>query len=775
MNLLRFAKRKPNKLFLFYFLSFFLVILVPVLLLSVSSYRLIYSSIISEIQNGNENSIRQTGTSIDRLIEDITSISIQLGLDGRIYATSQNTESSYLLNDVKDRIASLSKENSSIQSIQIYFTDNGTILSSDSPNRQSPSQPIDEWISQIKAANKPMLWLPTRTFVNQDGNPYSIATVVVKLPVAYSEITGYIAIHFHEETLNDYLQAMDSGNNTQVYLAADNGLLVSAHNMQSDTQFTPDDMIKLIQDGENGTYSKKINGSESLVTVRSPLINGWRLVSVTPLTYVDTKMDYIRNVIILTGSLLVFLGTLFSYFLSRTMYNPIKLLLEKTTRFHRELALPETATREHSLKDVSGIFDQVYLSHKKLEASYKANYPIMINRFLNDLFYNRVHESFQEIERKITDLRLPKLTRGFVVMLIEIDEYSKWKEQYTTQDLCLLRYAALNIAHETVSGKYTCLSAETSDNQIAILINTGSPSDDHVEPLTDVAQAVIDSIRAYLPFTVTISFGTEIDHLLQVHVSFQKAQDVMRRKILQKGMSILFPEHTVQPNTFEYFYPAFIEKALVNNMRAGNDREALQCLERMREELLNKPNLTYENVIRLYNRLIDAMIDVIADIGSSWETAFGDGNVYQELVKHETIDGLHEWISDICERVCKAIRNHVRSPSKADAAIEFIEGRYQEDISVEMIADSVQVTPAYLSRIFKNATGKTVLEYLTNIRIEHSKRLLRESNMTLQEVSNRIGYNNANSFIRFFRKHEGITPGEYRKLHSENALKPTSE
>ncbi|WP_372662439.1 hypothetical protein [Cohnella sp.] len=70
---------------------------------------------------------------------------------------------------------------------------------------------------------------------------------------------------------------------------------------KSEAHIIPTDMTILIQAGEKGAYVKRIDGAESLVTVGTSLLNGWRLVSVTPLKYVDQKMDYIRNVILLTG------------------------------------------------------------------------------------------------------------------------------------------------------------------------------------------------------------------------------------------------------------------------------------------------------------------------------------------------------------------------------------------------------------------------------------------------------------------------------------------
>ena len=93
---------------------------------------------------------------------------------------------------------------------------------------------------------------------------------------------------------------------------------------------------------------------------------------------------------------------------------------------------------------------------------------------------------------------------------------------------------------------------------------------------------------------------------------------------------------------------------------------------------------------------------------------------------------------------------------------------------MEQIADAVQLNPAYLSRLFKQSTGKTVLEHLTLVRLARSKTLLRETSLNLSEIAQQIGYNNANSFIRFFRKYEGVTPGEFRKLQGQ-ASKPEEE
>ncbi|MFS0614453.1 helix-turn-helix domain-containing protein [Lederbergia ruris] len=62
----------------------------------------------------------------------------------------------------------------------------------------------------------------------------------------------------------------------------------------------------------------------------------------------------------------------------------------------------------------------------------------------------------------------------------------------------------------------------------------------------------------------------------------------------------------------------------------------------------------------------------------------------------------------------------------------------------------------------------TIVEYLTRRRLTESKILLTNSNYTIREIAAQIGYNNVNSYIRFFKKYEGITPGEYRKIDNTN-------
>jgi YesN/AraC family two-component response regulator len=95
--------------------------------------------------------------------------------------------------------------------------------------------------------------------------------------------------------------------------------------------------------------------------------------------------------------------------------------------------------------------------------------------------------------------------------------------------------------------------------------------------------------------------------------------------------------------------------------------------------------------------------------------------------------------------------------------ISFIEEHYAENISLEEIADSVSLSPGYLSSQFSKETNKTVIEYLTHIRINHAKVLLKDVNYKIYEIAEKVGYPNVKYFYDVFKRNTGMSPNQFRK------------
>lgn len=92
----------------------------------------------------------------------------------------------------------------------------------------------------------------------------------------------------------------------------------------------------------------------------------------------------------------------------------------------------------------------------------------------------------------------------------------------------------------------------------------------------------------------------------------------------------------------------------------------------------------------------------------------------------------------------------------------YIENNYKNNIGVNSIAESVYLTPQYLCILYKKETGRTVNDYLTEVRMEAARELLKDLTLKLYEVADKVGFNDPNYFAKVFKKTFGYKPSEYR-------------
>ena len=97
-----------------------------------------------------------------------------------------------------------------------------------------------------------------------------------------------------------------------------------------------------------------------------------------------------------------------------------------------------------------------------------------------------------------------------------------------------------------------------------------------------------------------------------------------------------------------------------------------------------------------------------------------------------------------------------------DRLTDYIRREYMNDISLDSAGEVLGMSPSYIGLVFRKVGGTSFLKYLTDIRMEEAKKLLRDTDLTLREIGQRIGIENQNTLIRTFKKAEGVTPGQYR-------------
>ncbi|SFS67254.1 two-component system, response regulator YesN [Paenibacillus sp. BC26] len=101
---------------------------------------------------------------------------------------------------------------------------------------------------------------------------------------------------------------------------------------------------------------------------------------------------------------------------------------------------------------------------------------------------------------------------------------------------------------------------------------------------------------------------------------------------------------------------------------------------------------------------------------------------------------------------------------------QIIQNNYGQVISIDMLAELIFLSPNYLRTIFKDVTGKTVIEYVTQIRMDHACLMLQETNIRVHEIAKRVGYESPSYFGSIFFKRTGLTPNQYR-THAKKGLR----
>jgi two-component system response regulator YesN len=145
-----------------------------------------------------------------------------------------------------------------------------------------------------------------------------------------------------------------------------------------------------------------------------------------------------------------------------------------------------------------------------------------------------------------------------------------------------------------------------------------------------------------------------------------------------------------------------------------------------------------------------------------------DSEMIRKLVEHRTVDQLQEQLRGLIRELCDRIEHSKESKNTAlkTTLITYIHDNYSShDFGLESMAETYNLSAAYVSRFFKDQTGMNFTEYVSVLRMERIKSLLIHSDQPIKDIVVQCGYMDVPNFMRKFKKLEGLTLGEYRRLH----------
>ncbi|MBO5550565.1 MAG: AraC family transcriptional regulator, partial [Lachnospiraceae bacterium] len=218
---------------------------------------------------------------------------------------------------------------------------------------------------------------------------------------------------------------------------------------------------------------------------------------------------------------------------------------------------------------------------------------------------------------------------------------------------------------------------------------------------------------------------------------------------------------------YEPDYPVDLEKKLfaaVSSGNAGMTREyAISFFSWMKE--------AYPDA------LIDARLKCLEFVLWAERLSYESGGMTYRFLRRSDylpsimeckgFDELESWFTG---KMSEAARNvTVKKEEKLGNIVEeakgYIADNYTKDISLDEISGKVDVSPYYFTRLFKEETGETFLEYLTGFRMDKAKELMKDPDISVKDICTQVGYTDPNYFSRIFKKTVGKTPTEYRALN----------
>jgi YesN/AraC family two-component response regulator len=212
------------------------------------------------------------------------------------------------------------------------------------------------------------------------------------------------------------------------------------------------------------------------------------------------------------------------------------------------------------------------------------------------------------------------------------------------------------------------------------------------------------------------------------------------------------------------------EKEIVAKIRLGDRIGAKENLYQLLAILLTQYLENFEllkiSILELLIILSRAAVEARAKIEEMLGMRYG---FVTELARIRDQETLCLWVVKVLEKLMEGIyqTRHAKNYQRLRKALDFIETHYDNSLTIEQIAKEVYLSPSRLSHIIKGELGITFGDYISKVRVERAKVLLKDREWPISQIALEVGYPDQSYFTKVFRKIERCTPKAFRQKVSE--------
>lgn len=735
---------KSKRLFLKYLLSYFLVLLVPVVLINMLfSYRFL-NTYRQEMFTSTAESLVYVSQTMDGELQNLsdTVSHMQLSIDFHNYDVSGNILNSRM---IMNNLSAYATTNPLIDSIALYLRNEDYMIVGNSTSQvefflrklYSFEHTAPNQLSHILENQNHTVYLP-KQHVQTPTGPREYMMVLSPIYTDYQMIRGTCIFFIKADTIASLVEHTMGKYGASVAILDQNGQLLYSPDL---FPYPPEDIPSLIQAKPFFQKTFSPDGTPYFATSYQLENSGWTYLALLPENqkYTNKLTAIVQELIAATTVALSISGILIFFFM-RINYSPIKKLKDKAS------ALSKTPAHGSELETISTtldfLSDQNHMLTNRLQGSISSIKNARLQKLLTGLYLSR-----EDFNLDMQDLDIQYSYDYFFAAIIQF--HSK------VADLEQMAFAIQ--AELCTSMESFCILPPEHDKMITI---NCIPKEQRGE-IVSVMERMRQAIHSSFYLELTIGTGNLHKGTLSIPKSYLEARSSLDYRFV-KGNGRVIPYDdlfsTGQPVSA---YP----KEYINHLKAAihvSDTQAVTICANKTIEYIQSHNLP----LFLAKGICFDMIRTFLESEAEGELWYQKQISAAALMDVDTVDDVIHMIQDLNGTLSKTM--NIPQKKDSDFLLEDIicyikDNCLRCEFSIQETAEHFHMLLPNLSQFFKDKTGQNILEYSTEYRMKQAKKLLADSSLTQKDISQQVGYYNASSFIRRFKQLYGITPGDYRK------------
>lgn len=286
-------------------------------------------------------------------------------------------------------------------------------------------------------------------------------------------------------------------------------------------------------------------------------------------------------------------------------------------------------------------------------------------------------------------------------------------------------------------------------------------------------RAVLDDLMAqeavFESFALTIGVGTAVKDVRELKDSFEAAKYAVRQRILLGTGKFIEAGAKPEPSKEGHVLMAKLNKSMYAAIEVLDKDALLNCIAHLKEEVMASESLDGDMIYAMVEQACELFVLHLRNL----QFAMDNGEQWMEHFRYHAnrigaVKQLFEYLSDALSKAMDAVIEEQRQKETRPIRIakQYIQQHYMKSLTLEEVSQVVGFNPTYFSTLFKKVSNSNFIDYLTEVRMNRAKELLRETDLSIASICEQTGYHDLKHFTKTFKKFTELKPSEYRKLYS---------